>query len=146
MILIIFKTIMLGLLFVLSIIDIRKQAIPIILPIFGTVLCSLFHLFLGQTVWKPFLQGMAYLLFFLLISKLTNGQIGSGDAFVFGMTGVELGAWQNLWMIYLSFLLAFLGGVLFLLIQKKGKKEPMPFIPYIFLAYFLLLFTVMPLH
>lgn len=73
--------------------------------------------------------------FFYLVSVVTNGKIGKGDAFLFAMTGVGLGLWENIILIYCSFLCAFVGAVYLLIIRKKERHYVMPFAPYIFVAY-----------
>ncbi|MDD7404022.1 MAG: hypothetical protein SO170_04560 [Butyribacter sp.] len=77
-------------------------------------------------------------LFFFVISVISHGQIGKGDAFLFGMTGAGLGLKDNIVLIYLTFLLAFIGALFLLIIKKSGRKKEMPLTPYILGAYLIL--------
>lgn len=125
-------------LFFLSVTDVRKRQVYLGIPAVGIVLLLLVHALSGK-VLDFVLSAFGFLFFFLIISKLTHGQLGEGDAFVFGLTGAETGFLKNLWVVYLTFLLAFFAAVFFLLVRKKGKGYEIPLIPFIFLANLILL-------
>ena len=135
-----------GLLFIflafLSVWDIRYKKIPVLFPFFCGVLFLLLRVFCKMEFWEFLFVAGTCFFFFLLAGKITRGQIGSGDAFVFWMTGAELGFIKSLWLIYLSFFFAFLAAVFFFFVKKRGRRYEIPFVPFIFLAYtVLLLFT-----
>lgn len=79
-----------------------------------------------------------FLLFFLAMHRLTNRQIGVGDAFLFGMTGAGLGWKDNVMLIYVTFFLVFLAALFLLVIKKKGREHEIPLCPFVFLAFLLI--------
>lgn len=76
-----------------------------------------------------------YILLFLAVHWITHGQIGVGDAFVFGMTGAGLGFQKNFTLILLTFFFAFITACFLLICKKKDKNYELPLVPCIFLAY-----------
>lgn len=75
--------------------------------------------------------------FFYLISVITRGQIGKGDALVFCMTGAGVGLYDNLLLIYVAFFLAFLAAVFLWAVRGVNKKYSIPLTPFILSAYLL---------
>lgn len=73
--------------------------------------------------------------FFYLVSAVTGGQIGKGDAFVFCMTGAGVGLYGNIVLIYIAFFLAFLAAVFLLVFRRVDKKYAMPLTPFVLCAY-----------
>jgi high-affinity Fe2+/Pb2+ permease len=55
------------------------------------------------------------------------------------MTGLFLGIWENLVLLLLASVLAGIGSAVLLFFRKKKKKERIPFVPFVFTAYVLLL-------
>ena len=75
----------------------------------------------------------------LLFSVLSKGKIGQGDGIVFMLTGLYLGVEKNLALMLLSFVLAGCWAFLLIIFLHRDKKEKIPFIPFLFLAYLLIL-------
>lgn len=126
------------LLLFLSVYDIRYKKIPVILPAGFGILNLVYHFLYHPPFWNFLFCSISVFLLFWLVGRLTKGQIGSGDAVVFFMTATELGFMKSIWLIYVSFLLAFFAAVFFFFVKKKGKKYEMPFVPFISLAYLIL--------
>lgn len=76
-------------------------------------------------------------LFLLAASKITRGQIGSGDGIVFLITGISLGMERNFLLLLGSLFIAFLYSLILLLIKKTRWKDAIPFLPFVFAAYVL---------
>ena len=70
---------------------------------------------------------------------VTHESIGYGDGCLFVMTGLFLGFWENLVLLLLASVLAGIGAAVLLFFRKKKKKERIPFVPFVFTAYVLLL-------
>lgn len=75
--------------------------------------------------------------FFYMISVVSREQIGKGDAFVFCMTGAGIGLFNNLLVIYVAFLLAFLAAVFLWAVRKVNAKYSIPLTPFILCSYLL---------
>ena len=139
-ILFLLKVVLLLLLLILSVCDIKQKKIPAFIPVGDSILNLTVRFCLEKAFWEYFLCGTGIFLFFWLVGRVTKGQIGSGDALVFLMIGTEFGVMKSIGLVYLSFFLAFLAAVFFFFIKKKGKRYEIPFVPFISLAYLLLLY------
>ena len=75
----------------------------------------------------------------MVLSWISHGSIGAGDGAVLVATGVFLGFWGNLRLLFLALILSALVAGYLLVIKRKGRKDRMPFIPFLFLADLLLM-------
>lgn len=115
--------------------DIREKKIWIPIVFIFTVILFAMKYYAGEGNVSLWIASIGIGGFFYLVSIVTQGKIGKGDAFIFCMTGVGLGLWNNLILIYTSFLFAFVGAAYLLVIRRKEKHYAMPFAPYVFMAY-----------
>lgn len=129
-----YSLVLLGLI-IESVEDIREKKvwIPIILLILPALL--IFNCRIGNGTVFLFVGSFGIGALFYFISMITNGQLGKGDALVFCMTGAGIGLADNLFVIYITFLLAFLVAAFLWLIKKVGKDYRMPLIPFVLCAY-----------
>jgi leader peptidase (prepilin peptidase)/N-methyltransferase len=72
--------------------------------------------------------------FFFLIAIVTGGQMGGGDIFLMGVLGLILGLGEILMVTVLSFITGAVISVILLLTKIKGRKDPIPFGPFIALS------------
>ena len=69
------------------------------------------------------------------ISILTGESIGKGDGMVFLVTGIFLGGSLNLELLFISLLYAAIFSIGILIFKRGGRKQEIPFIPFVFLGY-----------
>lgn len=115
--------------------DIREKKvwIPIILIEFPVLIG--FNCWIGKwSIWL-FVASFGIGAVFYLISVITRGQLGKGDALIFAMTGAGIGLTDNLLVIYITFFLAFLAAAFLWLVKKVGKTYAMPLVPFTLCAY-----------
>lgn len=117
---------------VVSFIDLRYQIIPnsivvLTLILGGAIFCiyafeiSFMDIVLGMLVGGGLLFALAQI----------PGAMGGGDVkFMFAL-GSFLGLYKTLWALFLAFVLASFISVLLLLFKVKGRKEHIPFGPFI---------------
>jgi len=120
-------------------IDIRRQKIwiPVILAEVPLLLGLNYLLEQGGILqWAASIGTGAV---FYLISVVTKGQIGKGDAFLFVMTGAGMGVAGNIKLIYLTFFIAFFAAAFLWLIKKTGKDYRMPLAPFVLTSFCLLM-------
>ena len=131
--------VLLGTLGVHSIEDVRDKKITVTLTLFSGIVGVFLHLiFPGQSIFEM-LTGMLAGAGVLLLGRLTGGKIGAGDGIVFMLTGLYLGAARNILLMCISFALAGLWGM-FLLIFRRAKKDcRIPFVPFLFAGYLLMI-------
>lgn len=112
--------------------DLRKREI-FLLP---TLLYGCVHLWIdlpagrdgNQLVWS-----LAPGVFLLLLSLLSGGKVGAGDAWVILAAGPELGFFPTLIVLWGAMLLI-CGWSFAVLMQKKKEKIELPMVPFLFLT------------
>lgn len=72
--------------------------------------------------------------FLVLIILITKGGMGWGDAEICLMSGLFLGFKLTILMLFLSFIIGSIAGIILILLGKKSKKDYIPFGPYIALS------------
>ena len=113
------------------------KSVPLLL--LGGMTAVLLHLFAQEESVFYLMTGMSVGIVLLLYSLVTHESIGYGDGCLFVMTGLFLGFWENLVLLLLASVLAGIGAAVLLFFRKKKKKERIPFVPFVFTAYVLLL-------
>lgn len=120
-------------LLVLSVWDVRKKTVPVIPVILCVVLVMVYRVFLGEI--SQTLGGIGIGGLILMVSFLSGGAVGGGDALVFGMTGALLGISGNVELLLISLILSGIVSLFFVVIKKKGRKYRIPYVPFIGIAY-----------
>lgn len=119
---------------VMAVWDRRKKEIPVI----PGIVCG-FFIFLAQVIaqipFENWLPGIWVGALLYGISKATRGSIGSGDAMVYGITGLVLGGIRNLELLLYSLLLASVVSIFLMAIKRVGRKYEIPFVPFTAIAY-----------
>ncbi len=122
----------------LSLQDIRKKKVDLWILLILIIVAAIGMLFAERANCEQVLLGGTVGIFLLAISKLTN-QIGLGDGLLVISTGIILGPYLCLYMILLAFVVAlcFFG---FLRLFRKMECKTIPFIPFISVSFFIVLF------
>ncbi len=124
-----------GLLIVAGLEDVFRKRVhlwPIVAFGIGAVIMQLY---LGEAALWSIAAGVGVGLVLLVISLISDGQVGLGDAAVVIVTGIFLGFWQNLGLLWLSTTLAGCCSLVLWLVFRKGRKYEVPFIPFMLVAY-----------
>jgi leader peptidase (prepilin peptidase) / N-methyltransferase len=116
----------------IALIDYDHKIIPNTITLPGLVIG------LGLSMWALPITPLASLLglliggaFFYLIALVSKGGMGGGDIKLIAMIGAFLG-WQGaLFTIFSGALLGSLVGVMLMLLGKKGRKDKVPFGPFL---------------
>lgn len=132
-----------SILLAMSLIDYDHQIIPdgmvIVIFLLG-VAYKVAHMLIDKTSF-PLLNSIWGLLigggFFLLIAIASKGGMGGGDIKLMGVLGFWLGWRTTLLMMLLSFLIGGVLSILLLFFKIKGRKEAIPFGPFIAIATFI---------
>jgi leader peptidase (prepilin peptidase)/N-methyltransferase len=75
----------------------------------------------------------------IIISKATGGKIGMGDGILLCITGLGLGFWGNLELFGFALFFAAIISILLLVFRLVDRKKSIPFVPFLFFAYILLM-------
>ena len=79
-------------------------------------------------------------LLFGIIILISQGGMGGGDLTLIGSLGFILGTKKIFLTIFLSFILGAIISVFLLITKIKGRKDPIPFGPFIILGFFIAVF------
>lgn len=129
---------LIGMLGICSIEDLWKKRIHL-------VIVAGFALFGLGLFWKErsislgdMLGGMGIGLFLYCLSILSMERIGKGDALLLTATGIYLGFWRNMVLLWLGSMLTGVAGLLLYLLFHKKREYRIPFAPFLLTAYLLL--------
>lgn len=135
-----------SLLIIITFIDIKHQIIPdglILSILIGTILYKSIQYLLFD-VPINLLNGLIGFiissLFFLIIIIVSKGGMGGGDLKLIGVFGFILGFPEIILNIFLSFIIGGMVSILLLAFKIKGRKDPIPFGPFIILGFIVTLF------
>ncbi|MBQ5430837.1 MAG: prepilin peptidase [Lachnospiraceae bacterium] len=128
-----------GMLGICSVEDIRNRQIRVAVVGLAGTIGVLWHLMkVRLSIWDV-IAGMMVGCAVYLLSLLTGGKIGKGDALVFMVTGIYLGLWENLILLWISSLIAAIVAEVMLHFFHWKKTDTLPFVPCIFAGEVLLL-------
>lgn len=133
---------LISLLGICSLEDIWKRQIHlIIIGLFG-ILGVILHLYYGKQSALDMCAGVFVGVVLYLVSIGSGEKIGKGDAFLVTSTGVYLGFWNNITILWMASIMAAIVGMIAYFVFHKGKQFRLPFAPFLLVAYLLfLLFT-----
>lgn len=139
-------------LLVITIIDFKFQIIPdeisFMLMIVGFAV-SFFNLNLGETIWQRvlnsflgFLAGGGSLFVFAVVGKLIfkKDAMGGGDIKIMAGIGTFIGWDKVLFAIFMASLFGSIVGITLIICKKIGRRQEIPFGPYLAVSSFLTLF------
>ncbi|MTI48216.1 MAG: prepilin peptidase [Firmicutes bacterium] len=122
-----------SLLIVVSFIDYKFEIIPNGLMIFGIIIGLIFNIMNFNT---SFVNGIIGLFLgggiFLIIAFI--GPMGGGDIKLMGVLGLIFGGKGILLIALLSFIIGAISSIILILIGVKGRKDTIPFGPFISIA------------
>lgn len=130
--------VLLSYLFLMSIYDIRKKEIQLRISIVTAVVLTagqFCRIVCGEMAWYTAFTGVIVGGLLIGISKVTRGAVGTGDGIVFMISGVVLGFFENGILLFLSLVFAAAAGTCLMLSRRVGRKDMIPFVPFIFMGY-----------
>lgn len=129
----------LALLFICTVSDVKCKKIPVCVIVagaVGTLLCALLQ---HEITPGKMLSGMIVGIIMVVISIVTDEQIGMGDSLIFCILGAGNGFVASIAVLGISLGLAAAAVVLLLCIKKVGKRDRIAFVPFILTGYCLAL-------
>ena len=124
-----------------GILDLMNKQIPGIIIWSGLLIGTIY--FIMQLIIKEreiidFVTAIIPGIILLVISKLTDNALGTGDGIVIIITGLVLTFIQNVCMLTISFFLAAFFSIFLLILRKKSRKEKIPFIPFVMCGFLIM--------
>lgn len=115
--------------------DIREKKISVYTIIAGIGVTLLLDFIQKDISLMNVLLGGGLGVALVIVSKLTKGAFGMGDAMLVGMIGVSLGLFGSLLVLFYSLLITSVVSVVLLLLKRVKKQTQMPFVPFLLLGY-----------
>jgi leader peptidase (prepilin peptidase)/N-methyltransferase len=135
------KIILVGILLFCAIWDVIKKKIFLWSILSGAILIGICLPFCEKfSLWNS-IGGFAVGAFVVLVSVVTVGKIGMGDALLLCLTGMALGFWSNLELFAVALLLAAIISIILLVVRLADRKKSIPFVPFILISYLFLAFA-----
>ncbi|WP_082789049.1 prepilin peptidase [Desulfolucanica intricata] len=118
-----------------SVIDYFYQLIPNRVVLVGYVLgLPLISLHSLQLLKSGLLGSLAAGLFLLAIAVISRGGMGGGDIKLGALIGLYLGLYNTVIALFLAFLAGATAGLVLMLFGRKGRKDVVPFGPFLALG------------
>lgn len=130
----------LSLVFSISAIDIDKHIIPNSLVL--ALLClGLVNVLVNNHMATLLILGFVLTFIFgIILYFITKGSIGGGDIKLLSALGLLVGYYNIYIVVFLSFSIAALFGIVRIIFKKANTKTPIPFGPFIALGFFIISF------
>ncbi len=114
--------------------DLRTRLIPVWYVGTFAGLSVLYHLLLSDGFFLQMMAGAALGLLFVLVSRISGGALGMGDALVITALGLWCGISDSITLILFAFILSGICSGIWILIRKKSRKDSLPFVPFLLLS------------
>lgn len=136
----------LSLLIIVAFVDMKIKIIPDIIVLL-ILLGAIVHELLKLIIHKSFVNLLDNIIglavggiLFILIFAFSKGGIGGGDIKLISVLGFVLGIPKIFLCIFLSFLFGAIASIVLLALGLKGKKDSIPFGPFIVLSFIITFF------
>ncbi|HAQ52314.1 MAG TPA: hypothetical protein DCR12_06065 [Lachnospiraceae bacterium] len=126
---------LLGLLGICGLEDIKIKRIRLVVVNAFAILGVILHILYQRISWIDMICGALLGVILLIIGYFTKEKIGYGDGLIFVATGIYLGFWNNLILLWLSTTLAGIYGLILMIFKKKKKDNEIPLVPFILGVY-----------
>ncbi len=95
--------------------------------------------FWDRAVFTQMMWGILALAIVLLLAKISKGGIGDGDAMMIAVITFYIGIKHSVLLVLIALLLLIVLSVPLLLSKKLSAKSALPFVPFLYAAFFLLI-------
>ena len=128
------EVLMIGALLIVSWGDWKKKVISVRMLVGMTILASLKAMFFTETILEVVL-GLGIGVGFLLISRLTQEQIGYGDSWLILILGMYVGSGKLITLLLVASFGAALFSFIFCMVHRWNRNFTIPFVPFLAAAY-----------
>ena len=118
-----------------TITDIRNKSIKIpVLAVFS-IIGIIMYIMIRPVAVISEIGGIITGTLFIVISYLTKGKIGMGDALLMTVTGIYLGAEQNIILIMEALFITLLYSIVLIIFKKAGRDREIAFAPFMLISF-----------
>ncbi len=101
-----------------------------------------FFIFWDYEILKNILLGIVVCAIIILIARFTKGGIGEGDALIFLLINSYLGPRYSFVILFVALFVLIAFSVPLIIAKSLNTKSSLPFVPFLYVAYFLFLIGI----
>ena len=136
-----FRIAVILMLILLSVSDLKSHTIPMLpVLVFAAVMAAV-HLTAGDLPAVRIFTGMLPGLFLLAVSLASRSSIGTGDGIAVAACGAAIGLSSELASLTAALVLCCAYSIVLLIRKKAGRKDTLPFLPFLTAGHILVLIT-----
>ena len=136
-----FRIAVILMLILLSVSDLKSHTIPVLpVLVFAAVMAAV-HLTAGDLPAVRIFTGMLPGLFLLAVSLASRSSIGTGDGIAVAACGAAIGFSSELASLTAALVLCCAYSIVLLIRKKAGRKDTLPFLPFLTAGHILILIT-----
>ena len=136
-----FRIAVILMLILLSVSDLKSHTIPVLpVLVFAAVMAAV-HLSAGDLPAVRIFTGMLPGLFLLAVSLASRSSIGTGDGIAVAACGAAIGLSSELASLTVALVLCCVYSIVLLIRKKAGRKDTLPFLPFLTAGHILVLIT-----
>jgi len=125
----------LGVLLVLSYIDIRIHRVPVKLLAVSNIAAILYYIIFREINIWALAGGAGVGIIFLIISRVTREGFGYADSWGILILGLYLGFWKLLELLFAAFSMLAIFAIAMLAGKKMSRRCVLPFFPFLTVGY-----------
>ena len=136
-----FRIAVILMLILLSVSDLKSHTIPVLPVLVFAVVMAAVHLSAGDLPAVRIFTGMLPGLFLLAVSLASRSSIGTGDGIAVAACGAAIGLSSELASLTAALVLCCAYSIVLLIRKKAGRKDTLPFLPFLTAGHILVLIT-----
>ena len=136
-----FRIAVILILILLSISDLKSHTIPVLPVLVFAAVMTAVHLSAGDLPAVRIFTGMLPGLFLLAVSLASRSSIGTGDGIAVAACGAAIGLSSELASLTAALVLCCVYSIVLLIRKKAGRKDALPFLPFLTAGHILVLIT-----
>ena len=125
----------------LSVSDLKSRTIPVLPVLLFAAVMGVVHVLSGDLPALRILAGMLPGLFLLAVSLASGTSIGTGDGIAVAACGAAIGFSSEFASLTAALLLCCAYSAVLLIRRKAGRKDTLPFLPFLTAGHMLVFFT-----
>ena len=136
-----FRIAVILMLILLSVSDLKSHTIPVLPVLVFAAVMTAVHLSAGDLPVVRIFTGMLPGLFLLAVSLASRSSIGTGDGIAVAACGAAIGLSSELASLTAALVLCCAYSIVLLIRKKAGRKDTLPFLPFLTAGHILVLIT-----
>ena len=122
----------------MSLFDLKSHKLPVVYVAFALLSAVSVRIIFNDVPLRTYITASVIGVIFIFISCFSNERIGYGDSFIILFIGILLGFENLMFILFASFIMCSLTGIVIMCVNKSYKNICLPFVPFLFASFVLL--------